>query len=319
MTGNHRRCVILIILLSMRVGCLSALSWFIIMTLKTEICNAFNAHAKDYDEASPVQREIGERLFERLQYLAIKPRYVLDLGCGPGYFSKQLKKQYPAAQVVGLDMARAMLVEAKAKQTWRRKWSLVNGDMTQLPFASGLFDLVFANQVIHWSTSLLDVFSELNRVMNTNGCLMFSTLGPSTFQELRQAWAHVDTHAHVNDFVDMHDVGDALLGERFLDPVVDMEVLTAHYKRLSDLLGALKAQGVRNVNASRHSGLTGKRSWRAFEQAMLAFRTEQGQYRLTYEVVYGHAWKGSQRRLLQGTEVLLSVDALRKTMPVKAS
>ena len=287
------------------------------MNVKTEICKTFNAHATQYEQAAKVQLEIGERLFERLEYLKIKPKYILDLGCGPGHFSQRLKKYYPDAQVVGLDLAYFMLKQAKAKQGWRKKWALVTGDMVSMPFASGVFDLVFANQVIHWSHPLSHVMGELNRVMKAEGCLMFSTLGPDTFRELRDAWATVDKFAHANDFVDMHDIGDSLLAEYFLDPVVDMEVLTAHYPSLPQLLHALKAQGVRNINPARNPGLTGKQSWCGFKQAVSAFCTEEGKFPLTYEVVYGHAWKGEQRRTDKGIETLISVDQLRKTARLK--
>jgi malonyl-CoA O-methyltransferase len=202
------------------------------MNFKTEIGNTFNKHAAEYEQAAKIQHEIGQRLFNRLLYLKIKPRHILDLGCGPGIFSDQLKKLYPKAQIIGVDIALAMLLEARKKQRWRHRWSLINGDMTVLPFATGLFDLVFANQTIHWSQPLNLVVRELNRVMNNQGCLMFSTLGPDTFKELKQAWKEVNNYAHTNDFADMHDVGDCLLRERFLDPVVDMELLTIHYGSL---------------------------------------------------------------------------------------
>lgn len=283
------------------------------MNHKTEICNVFNTHAAEYANSAKVQHEIGERLFERLHYLKIKPRYVLDIGCGPGTFSQQLKKHYPEAQIIGLDLAYAMLKHAKAKQGWRRKWGLVNADMTALPFSAGLFDVVFANQVIHWANPLSTVMSELNRVMSPGGCLMFSTLGPDTFKELRGAFAVADQHAHVNDFSDMHHVGDCLLAEYFLDPVVDMEMLTAHYGSLPALLQALKSQG-RNVNPARNPGLTGKQSWRCFEQAMSARCTPEGKFPLTYEVVYGHAWKGVQRRTDRGVETLISVADLKASI-----
>lgn len=284
------------------------------MNVKTDICKTFNAHAAEYEQAAKMQRVIGECMFERLQYLKIAPRYILDLGCGPGTFTIQLKKQYPNAQIVGLDLAYAMIQQAKAKQGWWKKTLLVNGDMTAMPFPTGLFDLVFSNQVIHWSESMPTVMREINRVMNVNGCLMFTTLGPDTFCELRQAWASVDRHAHTNLFIDMHDIGDILLAEHFNAPVMDMDKLTAHYSTLPGLLRALKAQGVRNINAARNPGLTGRNSWRNFEQSFSAYRTEQGHFPLTYEVVFGHAWKGGQRRMDKGTETLISVADLRKNL-----
>ncbi|MDP3705511.1 MAG: malonyl-ACP O-methyltransferase BioC [Legionellaceae bacterium] len=284
------------------------------MNLKAEICNAFNSHASEYELVAEVQHEIGDRLFERLQYLKMQPRYVLDVGCGPGIFTSRLKKQYPKAHIIGLDMAHAMLTLAGGKQSWRRKWTLVNADMTALPFASGQFDLIFSNQVIHWSSTLAAVIREFNRVLRPGGCVMFSTLGPDTFQELRHAFKAVDSYAHVNDFLDMHDIGDCLLREKFDDPVMDMDTLTAHYASLPDLLHGLKAQGVRNVHAKRNPGLMGKRAWHDFEQEMLTFRTADHKFPLTYEVLYGHAWKGMQQRTDQGIETFVSVEQLKSTL-----
>lgn len=283
------------------------------MNLNTEICNAFNAHAAEYEQAALIQKEIGMRLFERLDYLKIQPRYVLDLGCGAGLFSKQLKKRYPKALIVGLDRAALMLEQARLKQSWLTQWPLVEADMSRLPFDAGLFDLVFANQSLHWADSMPGVMREINRVMARDGCLMFSTLGPDTFLELRKAWSVADHYAHTNDFLDMHDLGDILLAERFSDPVVDMEKLAIHYQSLSLLLRSVKAQGVRNIHLQRNKGLTGRRSWRAFNEAMEQFRTEKGLYPLSYEVIYGHAWKGAVHCESSGTETFIPVSQLRRT------
>lgn len=282
------------------------------MAVNNEISKAFNKYATEYELAAKVQQEIGERLFERLQYLKIDPKRILDLGCGPGAFSRELARMFPKAQVFGLDFAKAMLAEAKKKQSWRRRWSLVAADMNSMPFASGMFDLVFANQVVHWGSPLAQVFRELNRVMNVNGCLMFTSLGPDTFKELKAAWSGANQFAHVNEFVDMHDIGDCLMAEHFLEPVMDMEMLSVHYETLPKLLRALKTQGVRNINPERNMGLTGKSSWKKFEQNYILMQTDMGKYPLTYEVLYGHAWKGEQRKTSSGIETLIPVSQITR-------
>ncbi|PJD92756.1 MAG: malonyl-[acyl-carrier protein] O-methyltransferase BioC [Legionella sp.] len=284
------------------------------MKSMVEIGQSFNAHATEYEQAADIQFEIGQRLFERLDYLKIDPRFILDLGCGPGVFLKQLKKRYPKAQIVALDVAHAMLVAANAKQPWLKKWDLVNADMHQMPFVSGQFDLIVSNQVIHWANSLPDVIKEVNRIMRPGGCLLFSTLGPDTFQELKHAFKQVDTYEHVNEFYDMHHIGDCLVAELFEDPVVDMEILTAHYAKLPDLLRSLKAQGVKNIHQNRNPGLTGKYSWRKFEQSMALSMTDTQKYPLTYEVVYGHAWKSQRHRTPQGIEASFSVADLKASL-----
>lgn len=281
------------------------------MITNNEIEKSFAKHAIEYDQVAKVQKEIGERLFERLSYLKINPRRILDLGCGTGTFSRELARAFPRAQIIGLDIAYPMLLEAEKKQKWLCKWSLVHADMLQLPFADGVFDLVFANQTIHWSKKQSLVFRELNRVMHVNACLMFTTLGPDTFKELKIAWDGANHYAHVNEFRDMHDIGDNLMREYFVEPVVDMELLTVHYESTSKLVRALKAQGVRNINSERNKGLTGKKAWQHFEKNYQNLLAESGKYPLTYEVVYGHAWKGEQRKTERGIETAIPISEIK--------
>lgn len=280
-----------------------------------EIGQAFNAHALEYECEAQVQLEIGQRLLERLEYLKISPRYILDIGCGPGTFLPQFLQRYPNAEIVGLDIAHAMAVIAKTKQTSSQHWHSLNADMHHMPFADHQFDLIFSNQVLHWSHSLPQVLAEWQRVLRPGGCLLFSTLGPDTFQELKQSFQQVDTYAHVNIFHDMHHVGDCLLAQNFEDPVVDMETVVAHYPSLSRLLRSLKAQGVKNIHEKRKTGLTGKDSWRRFEQYMQMTQTSSHKYPLTYEVVYGHAWKSEQQRVQSNRETIISMAELKASLP----
>jgi malonyl-CoA O-methyltransferase len=282
----------------------------VMMNLTQDICNSFSAHAGEYEKAAVVQTEIGTRLFERLDYLKMTPEYVLDLGCGTGVFTKLLKKRYPKAQIFAIDLSKDMLIQSKKKHSLLKKWPLIAADMQALPFKSGQFDLIFANQVIHWANTLPDVIRELNRVMRANGCLMFTTLGPDTFKELKNAWSNADTYPHTNTFWDMHDIGDSLMTEHFLEPVVDMEMLTVHYSSLRTLLTSLKAQGVKNINTAKRKGLMGRNTWSAFLQAYEAYATSENKYPLSYEVIYGHAWKGLPRNTTNGTETYIPVSQL---------
>jgi len=280
------------------------------MNVINEIRNAFNAHAYDYSHAAIVQQEIGLRLLERLDYLLLEPGYILDLGCGPGVFSQALQVRYPNAQIIGLDLALEMLVAAKAQKN-SNNHDLVNADMHSLPFANGQFDLIFANQALHWTLSWDYLLHELHRVLSPGGCLMFTTLGPDTFMELRYAFRAADQYAHANDFLDLHHVGDALLAQDFQDPVVDMEMLTVHYPTLPQLLHSLKKQGVRHVNTKRNPGLMGRSAWQRFTATMDTLRTQDDQFPLTYEVVYGHAWKSIEHEPAARTETTISMAQMK--------
>lgn len=249
------------------------------MNLDSQLRTIFNNSASSYDDTAVVPHEIGVRLVEQLQYLTMKPLMILDLGCGTGALSVYLKKKYPKAMIVGLDFALGMLKQARSKQNVIKKWSLVCADMNHIPFASESFDLIIANQVIGFSQDMSHLFRELNRVLKVNGCLMFSTLGPDSLKEIQHLMPEEKTR-----FLDMHLVGDALLKEQFIDPVVDSEYLTAHHTRLERMITALQAYGLTLDLTDNHD--------------------------LTYEIIYGHAWKGAPRQISSGSETFIPVSSL---------
>jgi malonyl-CoA O-methyltransferase len=257
---------------------------------KSRLRRAFDAAARAYDEAAVLQHEVRARLLERLDYIKLEPSRVLDAGTGTGRASDALLKRYRSAQVVALDLAYGMVQIARRKGRWLRRPLGVNADIEALPFADGSFDLVFSNLTLQWLDEPDRVFAELRRVLAPHGLLMFTTFGPDTLRELRTAWQAADAGAHVNEFLDMHDVGDALVRAGFADPVMDMEMITVTYERARQLMRDLKAIGAANAMRERQRGLTGRARLQAVEAAYEAFRTPEGLLPATYEVVYGHAW-----------------------------
>lgn len=261
---------------------------------KTRVKASFNQAADRYDEVAVLQREVANRLLERLDLVKIQPRRILDLGAGTGWCTRALADRYPKAGVVALDLAPAMLCRARGRfSAWTRRFGrhgFVCGDAERLPFADGSFDLVFSSLTLQWCTDPDGTFAELRRVLRPGGLLMFTTLGPDTLTELRASWARVDSDVHVNTFLDMHDIGDAMVRARLADPVMDMELIKLTYRQVPQLLSDLKVLGAHNVNAARSRGLTGKGRLKAMMAHYEQYRTEEGVLPATYEVIYGHAW-----------------------------
>jgi malonyl-CoA O-methyltransferase len=254
---------------------------------------AFGRAAGTYDAAAALQNEVGSRLVERLDFIRMQPRQILDLGAGTGVFSAVLGKRYRKAGVIALDIAPAMLQQARARGGWWRRPRCVCGDAEALPFSDASFDFIFSNLMLQWCTDLPATLRELHRVLAPGGLLMFTTLGPDTLHELRASWSAVDGYTHVNPFIDMHDVGDALLQARWAEPVMDAERITVTYRELATLMLDLKHIGAHNVTRGRARGLTGKRRFQAFTTAYEQFRRD-GVLPSTYEVIYGHAWSPQQ-------------------------
>ncbi|MFO1372783.1 MAG: malonyl-ACP O-methyltransferase BioC [Candidatus Competibacteraceae bacterium] len=262
----------------------------------------FERAAARYDQATVVQREVGKRLLERLDLIKFKPAVIADIGCGTGAITAALLKKYRKARVIGLELAPAMVAAARRRAPWLRTLHGVVGEAEALPLATASCDLIFSNLALQWCLDLDQVFREFQRVLKPGGALLFSTLGPDTLTELRQSWTAADRYNHVNAFLDMHDIGDALLRARLAEPVMDMERLTLTYRDLSALLQDLKALGAQNASAGRAPGLTGKGRWRAMRNAYERFRNAEGLLPVTCEVVYGHAWGPLRRQSLPHTD-----------------
>ncbi|NOX09931.1 MAG: malonyl-ACP O-methyltransferase BioC [Gammaproteobacteria bacterium] len=254
-----------------------------------DVRRSFNESATSYDEVAVLQREIGKRLLSRLEFMKVKPRCILDLGAGTGTLTAELVRKYRRAHVLGLDLAESMLHLARDKKPWLGSAHFVCGDAQSLPLADASVDMIISNLTLQWCSDLDQVFAEFRRVLRPGGVLLFSTLGPETLHELRASWREVDSYSHVNDFVDMRDVGDAMLRAGLIDPVMDRDGLTLTYQKLSGLVRDLKSLGAHNMTLGRARGLMGKGRWQALEQAYEGHRKE-GVLPATYEVVYGHAW-----------------------------
>ena len=253
---------------------------------------SFAAAAAVYDQAAVLQQEVGDRLLQRLDLVKIQPTRILDLGCGTGQCIPDLLSRYRKAQVVALDIALPMLEQARKRSRWLRRPRCVCADAESLPFAHRSFDLVFSNLMLQWCVPLEAVFAELQRVLRPGGLLLFTSFGPDTLRELRGSWQQVDGYSHVNAFLDMHDVGDALLRARFADPVMDVERLTVTYPDVWQLMRELKQIGAHNVTAGRPRGLTGRARMRRLVQAYEQYR-RNGVLPASYEIVNGHAWSDS--------------------------
>lgn len=248
-----------------------------------------------YDQAAIVQREIFNRLIERLEYMLIKPEDVLNLGAASKYGEELLQELYPHAKIITIDIL-----------------EYLSSENSVLPLPDHSQQLIVCNLLFHWVNDPQKLLQEIARVLDPKGVLLLTSMGVDTLKECREAFAQVDNFPHVHDFPDMHDVGDLMLQTGFVDPVVDVQTLTVNYKSVQQLFQDLRDTGSTNAHCDRPRGLMGKNQWNKMLAAYETMKNENS-YPGTYEIIYGHAW-GVRTQQKQNGETSISLSAIEKML-----
>ena len=276
---------------------------------------SFDRAAATYDAAAVLQAEVRGQLLERLDLTRLEPGVVLDVGAATGQGARALKQRYPGARVIAVDASLGMLRRAARRRAWFRPFALLGADAAQLPLADASVDLAFSNLLLPWCDPDA-LFVELRRVLAPRGLLTLTGLGPDTLKELRAAWASVDGHARVAEFIDMHDVGDALVRAGFAAPVLDVERYTLRYSDVQGLAADLKSTGARNAAAGRLKGLTSPRKFAAMQRAYEAQRMD-GRLPATCEVVFAQAWAPVEKHARAPSPQGVSLESLREQLAAR--
>jgi malonyl-CoA O-methyltransferase len=279
----------------------------------------FDRRASRFAGASAIVREVGQRLFERLDYIRHDAHVVIDLGCGAGEQRAALRGRFARAIWLGIDLSQGMLALGRDSAPAVTRWLppglrprlqariCANGD--RLPLADGSVDCVFSNLMLHWHPAPHQVFGEIGRVLREGGLLLFSSLGPDTLRELREACEAALPQAQPMPFVDMHDLGDMMVASGFAAPVMDSETIRLTYGSARRLLAEVRALGG-NPRDDRPRPLPSGRQARSLLAELEARRDAEGRIGLTFEISYGLGWKAPPRPQAGGTTTI-SVETLR--------
>jgi malonyl-CoA O-methyltransferase len=251
----------------------------------------FSRAAASYLAAAALQKEVEARLLEQTEYLQQAPARILDLGSGPGRASGLLKKKWPKAQVIAVDIALPMLQKVPEHTRFWRPVKRVCANALQLPFQDNSFDLVFSSLCLQWAQPLPQALQEIQRVLQPNGMLLFSSFGPDTLMELRHAYVSIGEIPPISPFAAMQQIGDGLQSNGFYNNVLDRENISMTYLDLRALMKELHAIGATDARANRKRGLMGKNRWQALNAA---YPKNQDRIHSTWEVISAMAFKRKQ-------------------------
>lgn len=255
----------------------------------SDVDRRFQRAARHFREGDFVHRHTANGIVERLSPMQLDAARIVDLGSATGRDRSLLQGLFRKALVIGIDRSAAMLAEAQRHRPWFRRTRDVRADATMLPLQEGSIDLVYANLLLPWIDDHTAVFLEVTRVLRKGGLFVFSTLGPDSFRELRDAWGERLAAARVRQFPDMHDVGDRLMHCGLRDPVLDVEALKLEYRDTGSLFRDTRRAAAGNSLSHRQRTLTGKEAFRSMTERLTGGGAALP-LTITLELVFGHAW-----------------------------
>ena len=258
---------------------------------KERVRATFNKAASRYENFDFLQREVANRLLQRLDANTNDAKMILELGCGTGRIIPSLQKKFVKGRLVCLDLAELMLMMAKKANSsiFKKKKYFICADAENLPFKHSSIDVINSNLSIQWCPDPLQVFSSVNSILNKSGGLFaFSTLGPDTLRELRESFEGYSSFSHTSQFLDMHQIGDYLANVGMQDVVIERETLTVNYEEPLKLMKDLKGLGATNASSARNKNLTGPDTIRKVIASYNKKKVD-GKIPATYEVIYGRA------------------------------
>ena len=259
---------------------------------KARVRATFNKAASRYENFDFLQREVGNRLLQRLDVNdKNNVKTILELGCGTGRIIPSLQKKFAKSRLFCVDMAETMLIMARKANSsiLKKKKFFICADAERLPFKINSIDVVYSNLSIQWCPNPQQVFSNVNSLLNNSGGLfVFSTLGPDTLRELRESFEGYSRFSHTSQFLDMHQIGDYLANVGMRDVVIDRETLTVNYDEPLKLMKDLTGLGATNASSKRNKNLTSPDTIRKVIASYNKKKVD-GKIPATYEVIFGRA------------------------------
>jgi malonyl-CoA O-methyltransferase len=205
-----------------------------------------------------------------------------------------------------------MLAQLQRRSALFRPLRAVCANFTALPLPERSSELVFSNLALQWSIELESLFAEIRRVLAPGGMLLFSSLGPGSFWELRTALADCGAAQSVRQFADILEVGNTLVAAGFQEPVMDTERITLSYPSSDALVNELEATGSALLLSGNHNLADTLDGLDAAYQRLKV----DGRYPVSYEIVYGAAFgpnEGQPRKTEHGDLATFSVESLLKS------
>ncbi len=264
--------------------------------------------ADGFGSADFVHARTRHSLLERLQWAALQPAVVLDLGAGQCPAADELRHRYPDARILAVDHAPEMLAKTAGVER-------VCAEATRLPLPDASVDLIFCNLMLAYCRDPAPILAEVRRILAPHGLFSFTTLGQESFRELRAAWSGLDRFVHLPPHPDMHSLGTLLQQAGLVETVLDSDYISVSYQDFSRLAVDLRAVGSANHSPRRNPGLTGRTSYHRLVESANRMRGSDGRFAVTLQIVYGLSWAAQRQHAGPEQEFSVPLSTLSRHRP----
>ncbi len=153
---------------------------------KASIGAAFAAAADRYEAGADVQRIVARALADMAADERLAPgAQILEIGCGTGLLTREIKARWPEAELIATDIAPAM-VDATARAGLAARHMVMDGEAPT--FDGGRFDLILSSLTFQWFDDLPLALARLHALLRPGGSLYFATMGAESFASWRTAY-----------------------------------------------------------------------------------------------------------------------------------
>lgn len=241
---------------------------------KELISRNFSQSAGNYEAHALLQKEMADELFARV--MTLKPKNILDIGCGTGYLANRLAEKMPTATVKGLDIASGMI--GVANNNYRSpNLSFLVGDGEELGANRQLFDLIVSNASLQWM-DMARTLAGAAAVLRAGGHFLFNTFGPGTLYELKASGFHVNEFLSVNRLLELAD-------RRYKIVEIRSRTVQQRFHSAKELIRHLKEVGAHNPRSGPRANILG--SLKKYKEKYAAGTGVVA----SYEIIFGHLLK----------------------------
>ena len=251
---------------------------------KKRVRQSFASAADTYDGLATLQRQVGHDLLAMFE-IAFTDNIVMDIGCGTGFMTKELMLTSSVQKLFAVDIAYSMLEAARLKLKDLETVHYICADAEFIPLQKQAVNKIVSNLALQWCQNLTQVFEGFNHGLKPGGQLVFSTFGPATLQELKQAWSEVDDYTHVNEFYTVDEITIFLQQAGFGSIQIESKCYQSNYQAVIDLMRELKGIGAKNMLSGRNKKTTSKAQMEKMVKAYEKYRINK-LIPATYEIIF---------------------------------